>query len=253
MAYKNYIFDLYGTLVDIHTNERKSYLWEKTALYMRFQGADYTAQSLKRAYYEGIREQRREKRGVFTEKMGRIILEEEIEVSFEELIPELYLKAGVTVTEEQAKDWAALFRALSIQHLALYEGAKELLIRLKEDGKKVFLLTNAQRLFTEPELSILGIRDCFDAVYYSSDEGFVKPSAYFYRKLLEEQCLDPQESVMVGNDDLADAWGAHNCGMDSIYLYTKQSPKPAGALPENCRRVSQIGDVDKNPLRRTSW
>ena len=27
--YQNYIFDLYGTLVDIHTNEKKAYLWEK--------------------------------------------------------------------------------------------------------------------------------------------------------------------------------------------------------------------------------
>lgn len=27
--YKNYIFDLYGTLLDIHTNESKKYLWEK--------------------------------------------------------------------------------------------------------------------------------------------------------------------------------------------------------------------------------
>lgn len=29
--YQNYIFDLYGTLVDIHTNENKHYLWEKMA------------------------------------------------------------------------------------------------------------------------------------------------------------------------------------------------------------------------------
>ena len=28
--YKNYIFDLYGTLVDINTDENKRYLWDKT-------------------------------------------------------------------------------------------------------------------------------------------------------------------------------------------------------------------------------
>ena len=27
--YENYIFDLYGTLVDIRTNEKKTYLWQK--------------------------------------------------------------------------------------------------------------------------------------------------------------------------------------------------------------------------------
>ena len=40
MKYENYIFDLYGTLVDIHTDEEKTELWEKlrsfTAIMVRF-------------------------------------------------------------------------------------------------------------------------------------------------------------------------------------------------------------------------
>ena len=31
--YKNYIFDLYGTPVDIHTDEEQELLWEKLALF----------------------------------------------------------------------------------------------------------------------------------------------------------------------------------------------------------------------------
>ncbi len=31
--YRNCIFDLYGTLVDIHTDEVKPELWEKLALF----------------------------------------------------------------------------------------------------------------------------------------------------------------------------------------------------------------------------
>ena len=31
MKYENYIFDLYGTLVDIHTDEEKTELWEGLA------------------------------------------------------------------------------------------------------------------------------------------------------------------------------------------------------------------------------
>ena len=33
MRYQNYIFDLYGTLVDIHTDENKASLWKKIAVY----------------------------------------------------------------------------------------------------------------------------------------------------------------------------------------------------------------------------
>lgn len=39
--YQNYIFDLYGTLVDIHTNEDKPYLWDKMTEFYGFQGAIY--------------------------------------------------------------------------------------------------------------------------------------------------------------------------------------------------------------------
>ncbi len=255
--YQNYIFDLYGTLVDIHTNEQKRYLWEKMALYMRLQGADYTAGELKKAYHTRIAAQRAENlaaaqaaltshnpcKSTTEESTAENILPEEIEVSFEELIPALYQAKGVEISLQQASDWAIAFRTLSLEHLSLYEGAADLLKRLRAHGKRVFLLSNAQRLFTEPEMRALGIYDCFDAVCYSSDIGFVKPSPHFYQKLLQEQGLSPHDSVMVGNDDRADAWGAHDNGLDSIYIYTKQSPKAAGPLPVNCRIICDISEV----------
>lgn len=47
--YKNYLFDLYGTLVDINTNEWKTYLWSKMAELYAFEGADYTPMQLKKS------------------------------------------------------------------------------------------------------------------------------------------------------------------------------------------------------------
>ena len=41
MRYKNYIFDLYGTLVDIHTEEDNQELWEKMRLFYGYYGAVY--------------------------------------------------------------------------------------------------------------------------------------------------------------------------------------------------------------------
>ena len=32
LTYDNYIFDLYGTLVDIHTDESDTAIWEKLAI-----------------------------------------------------------------------------------------------------------------------------------------------------------------------------------------------------------------------------
>ena len=36
MKYENLVFDLYGTLVDIHTETDLDIMWEKTALYYGF-------------------------------------------------------------------------------------------------------------------------------------------------------------------------------------------------------------------------
>ena len=49
MKYTDLIFDLYGTLVDIHTEENDT-VWEKTALYFGFYGAAYTGRELKDAF-----------------------------------------------------------------------------------------------------------------------------------------------------------------------------------------------------------
>ena len=49
MNYTDLIFDLYGTLVDIHTEEDDT-VWEKTALYFGYYGARYTGPELEEAF-----------------------------------------------------------------------------------------------------------------------------------------------------------------------------------------------------------
>ena len=46
-AYDNYIFDLYGTLVDIHTEENDPLVWKKLALLYGYYDADYSSEELK--------------------------------------------------------------------------------------------------------------------------------------------------------------------------------------------------------------
>ena len=53
MKYTDLIFDLYGTLVDIHTDEN-DLVWEKTALYFGFYGAHYDTDELQQAFREAL-------------------------------------------------------------------------------------------------------------------------------------------------------------------------------------------------------
>ena len=46
-AFKNYIFDFYGTLVDIETDEDSSVLWDTMAQIYQSYGASYTGEGLR--------------------------------------------------------------------------------------------------------------------------------------------------------------------------------------------------------------
>ena len=50
LTYDNYIFDLYGTLVDIHTDESDTAIWEKLAMFYGYYGALYEAKEFKERY-----------------------------------------------------------------------------------------------------------------------------------------------------------------------------------------------------------
>lgn len=245
--WSNYIFDLYGTLVDIKTNENKKSLWEKTALMLSMQGAAYTGTGLKKRYRELTAEQA----GKLLEEKQRshkdILLREQIEISLENVISLLYQEKGVEAAEGQIRDLLLAFRSISLEYICLYDGVKELLDDLRREGKRIYLLSNAQRMFTEPEMRMLGIYQKFDDILYSSDIGFKKPSCHFYDALFRMHGLKKEESVMIGNEYAADILGSCEYGIDSIYIYTKQSGDKPDRLPVCCREISDIRDIsDKN-------
>ncbi len=49
--YKNYIFDLYGTLIDINTDEWSAKLWKSLQILYAYHGAEYTPQEIRRLRY----------------------------------------------------------------------------------------------------------------------------------------------------------------------------------------------------------
>lgn len=49
-AYDNYIFDLYGTLADIHTEENDPSGMEKAGAFYGYYDADYSSEELKERY-----------------------------------------------------------------------------------------------------------------------------------------------------------------------------------------------------------
>ena len=230
-VYNNYLFDLYGTLIDIHTDEEKLDLWHKMSILLAMDGVSITPELLRIRYLKEVSA---------LEKEAKLERGSGAEIDISSLFASFYENG---VSSEHVAQIAKIFRLLSLEKLKLFSGVIELLEKLKREGKRVYLLSNAQALFTLPELRALGLEQYFDGIVISSDEGYKKPDARFYTIAMERYNLHPEETVMIGNDDQADCWGAARAGLDSMYIYTEQSPTRTDALPANCRILKKIQDV----------
>lgn len=229
--YDNYIFDLYGTLADIRTNEQKPYLWQKMSEFYTSMGAAYTSRQL-----------RGELRRLESEAVGRLQSKAEgsgqrdvlAEPDLTEVFQRLFQEKGVSCDRQLARQTAVFFRTLSRQFVRVYDGVKETLQELHDRGKKLYLLSNAQSDFTRPELELLRLTEYFDGILISSEEGCKKPCPAFFQRLLKRYDLDPAGCLMVGNDEEADIGGAAGVGMDSLYIHTATSSRPRGRYRPVC-------------------
>lgn len=215
MEYTDLIFDLYGTLVDIHTDEN-DLVWEKTAIYFGFYGAHYTAAEL-RASFDSLLNEKEAEAGQNYECFP--------DLPIEPVMAELFLRKGVKEnTQTLGKNAAQLFRISSMEYIRLYPHVRQVLAALREKGRRLWLLSNAQRVFTEYELRHLGLWDFFDGVYLSSDYGCRKPDIRFFHALLDGEHLDSANCLMIGNDRKTDIAGAKAAGLDTLYLHTNLTP-----------------------------
>lgn len=223
--YKNYIFDLYNTLIDMRTDEEKSALWRQVAALYAANGADYTGPALKKKYKELVAKEE----AALASETGVRYPEIKLEKVFARLLTEAPKTHAVFEpndsghakkidTEKFAEYMAVTFRTLSRGHMRPFPHTIATLRALKRQGCGVFLLSNAQRTFTQSELELTGLLPLFDQIYISSDAGVRKPEAVFLMKLLTEHSLNPDDFVMIGDDFTTDAGVAAECGVHAIIL-----------------------------------
>ena len=214
MKYKNYIFDLYGTLIDIHTDEEQQELWQFMTDYLKENFGTVTTPEKLREDYLRICDDETVK---LAAKNGSKNPEIKIEHVWQRLV-------GKPVSDSDMRKLCNIFRETSRDKLERYEGVAELLSNIKKDGGKVFLLSNAQRLFTEKELETAELVDYFDDIFISSDLGIKKPDGDFLNQLIAKHSLKKEECVMVGNEVMADCGVAAAAGIDVYYINSYNHP-----------------------------
>ena len=190
------MFDLYGTLINIHTDESPDLFWESFALATaKYKAYDYL--ELKKEYLS----------------ICEVLQKEKEEIEILDVFEKLF-----TISRETSCEIALIFRKLSTKYIKKYIGVDKLLTKLKENGHKIYLLSNAQNAFTIPEMKELDLIKYFDGIAISSDYGVKKPNKDFYLRAMKRFNLNAETTWMIGNDYECDIKPAQELGLKTIYI-----------------------------------
>ena len=203
----NFLFDLYGTLADIKTDEGKESLW-----------SDF-ANTLGESNGECVRAEYLDICKTYAEARAHKFVEFDLLLVFEQMLQ------NRGIEKEKASEFARKFRIFSREKLRLFPCVVEMLEGLKDRSAGVYLVSNAQACFTRDELDELGLTNLFDGILISSDAGVKKPHTEIFDIAFKKFGLNKRDCIYVGNDLHDDILGAESAGLKSVYIETEQSGK----------------------------
>jgi pyrophosphatase PpaX len=101
---------------------------------------------------------------------------------------------------------------------SLYPGIVEVLVRLKQKGKKLALITATSRSTVEVILQAHGLEDVFDSVVTDNEMELPKPDPGGLLLAVRAMDISPSNTVMIGDSE-KDIQAAHNAGMHSALFF----------------------------------
>lgn len=100
---------------------------------------------------------------------------------------------------------------------ALYEGAKDVLVSLRQRGYRLALVSNLATPYVESVRS-LGLAALVDQLIYSCEVGWRKPQPEIFRYALKQLHVAASEALFVGDTQEDDIEGATAVGMRAILV-----------------------------------
>jgi putative hydrolase of the HAD superfamily len=218
---KALIFDLYGTLIDIITDEFDPWVYSVLSQYLSYHAVKIKPDELKEAYFKGI------------ERHFQQSSEEYPEVDVYKIFQEIMQSYGNTrYSKAIVIDTAILFRSLTRKHFGLFPSLIDTLARLSENYNMA-IISDAQWVFAEPEIEMLGLDRFFKLRILSSCLGFKKPDVRLFDLAMEKLKVRPEESVYIGDTLHRDLVGAKGAGMKCI-LFKSERLEYGDLIPDGC-------------------
>lgn len=154
------------------------------------------------------------------------------------------------VEEFSISDWtvAELLKSYELcfsDFSRLKPNALEALETLHRGGYKLGLVSNGMSPFQERNFNALGVSSLFSTVIVSDAVGYRKPDKKIFLLACDSLCVQPLETVFVGDNPSDDIDGANDCGMYTIYIPSHHGESYENA-DEICRDFSDLVGIVKN-------
>lgn len=137
-------------------------------------------------------------------------------IEYNKIFQKFLLKVGKIDYKILASGIVA-YRKVQLGFLEPYPKVVPTLLRLKQKGLKLAVVSDAPRLKAWMRLTELGIADFFDAVVAFGDVSEKKPSGLPFKKVLKKLGLKPSEVLMAGDNPSRDILGAKKLGMKTCF------------------------------------
>jgi putative hydrolase of the HAD superfamily len=218
MALQAILFDLYGTLVDILTDEGDPEVYRVLSQFLTYYDIFYPPEELAARYREKAAAKMAEHPGPYGEiDVGQV---------FEEILTEGWGKQP----ERSLVLWVArLFRSLTRRRFGLFPDTLPALTELSRDFQ-LGLVSDAQWIYSEPEIRLLGLHRFFDPIILSSRFFVRKPDPQIFQHALRSLRISAPEALYVGNDPAEDLRGPQAIGLP-VLLVDRAGGLTPGSFP----------------------
>ena len=232
MRIKAILFDLYGTLIDIETDESMEKIYRGISSFLIYQGINVRWQNLRDLYYGIMQEQR------------QVSSEQHPEIDVEAIWDVLLARQGLASKTKRRSlkiYLAQLYRGLSLKHLRRFPYVKRVLNTLRP-SYRMAIVSDAQPCFAWAEIRTAKLEGYFDPVIISANYGFRKPDPRMIRLALDKIRLAPGEVIFVGNDMYRDIFCAHQLGIKTVFFASTSGVQSYEEIVPNYR-ITRFKDV----------
>jgi HAD superfamily hydrolase (TIGR01509 family) len=158
-------------------------------------------------------------------------------------------KTGRAFLERRAR----VFRERYVPHLRLMPGAKELVVRLEDEGLKLIIATSAAESELNTMLKQVGLDDLVEEKTSSSDADRSKPDPDIIQAALEKADLSPKRAILLG-DTPYDVEAGTRASVDTVALLCGGWPADAlkGAIAIYRDPADVLGHFTTSPFSSAS-